>query len=77
MSSISLQLKKIEDDIVLVLTESGEAMTQHQLFAKSKLQNMSYFGWPFALDKLEKKGKITYSTKDRSYTKLYWSLVKK
>lgn len=58
MLTIRQALKKIEDDIVQVLTESKEPLTQDQLFAKTKLQNTSEYGWSFALENLEKENKI-------------------
>jgi len=59
MATLTEQLRKIENDITRVLSEnSNKAMTQDQLFDKTHLENMSYYGWSFALSNLEKAGKI-------------------
>ena len=59
MTTISQQLRKIENDILTVLGENPTLkMTQDDLFKKSKLRFMAEFGWSFALDNLEKANKI-------------------
>ena len=59
MTTISQQLRKIENDILTVLKENPKLkMTQVDLFKKTKLRNMAEYGWSFALDNLEKANKI-------------------
>ncbi len=69
MATLTDQLKRIEDDIIIVLKETKKPLTQEQLYEKSKLENMSYFGWTFALQNLEKKKLIEIIKSDK------WRLV--
>lgn len=60
MKSISLteQLNIIGADILDRLKESNEPMDEYELFEKTKLKNISEFGWRHALDKLERRGMV-------------------
>ena len=69
MSELTAQIKKIEDDILNVLKESGKPMTHGQLFKNSKLINTSEYGWGFALDNLDKQKKIKMDGNDQ------WTLI--
>jgi len=53
--TLTEQLQLIQDDIMLVLKEEQKPLTERELFQKTKLECMSWFGWQFALEKLEKK----------------------
>lgn len=57
--SINTQLQKIQKDIMYRLAEANMPMTQDELHKATELKNMSWYGWPFALDNLEKEGYIT------------------
>lgn len=59
MTSLTEVLKKIERDIVQVLSEAqGEALTQEQLFLRTHLLHTAEYGWSFAIENLEKAKKI-------------------
>lgn len=59
------QLNNIGKDIVSVLKKEGKPLTQGQLFAKTSLENISEFGWSFALSTLEKKRVVKFVGKDK------------
>ncbi len=59
MATVTEQLFKIQKDIMYCLHEANKPMTQDELHEGKKLKNMSYYGWSFALDNLEKEGYIT------------------
>lgn len=71
MATLTEQLKKIQDDIIVVLNEKNKPMTQYELFNNTHLEHMSYFGWSFALDKLEKQKLIKLGKDDK------WTLIKR
>jgi len=59
MTTITKALKRIEDDILQVLSEAnGESLTQDQLFQRTHLVHTAEYGWTFALENLEKQKKI-------------------
>lgn len=70
MATLTEQLQKIQDDIIVVLKEQGKPLTQDQLYDHTKLEFMSYIGWSFAIEKLEKRKLIKFVSGDR------WQLVK-
>lgn len=57
--TITEQLYRIQKDIMYNLAEANEPMTQDELHLVTKLKNISWYGWPFALDNLEREGYIT------------------
>lgn len=71
MATLTEQLQLIQDDIVQVLKEKGKAMTQDELFKNTHLEHMSWYGWSFALDKLEKQKLIKFVRGDK------WMLIEK
>lgn len=71
MATLTEQLQLIQDDIIRVLEEKGKPMTQDELFENTHLKHMSWYGWSFALDKLEKQKLIKFVRVDK------WILIKK
>ncbi len=64
-SALTIQLEKIENDIIEVLEGNKNAnngqlfpITAESLHKKTKLKNISFYGWSFAIENLEKKGLI-------------------
>lgn len=70
MATLTEQLKKIQDDVLVVLKEKGKPMTQDELFKNTHLEHMSWYGWSFALDKLEKQKLVRLGKDDK------WTLIK-
>lgn len=64
MATISEQLDKIGQDILKHLKAAKIPLTQKELYQRSDLglakknAGLSDYGWPFALQKLERAGKI-------------------
>lgn len=57
--TLTEQFKRIEDDILLVLSKH-ESLTQSELYSLrgDQLKNISEYGWSFAIDNLEKRHEI-------------------
>jgi hypothetical protein len=71
MSTITEQLEIIGDDILMHLTDEKRPLTQKELYDLSDLgltrknAGLSDYGWPFALLKLERAGKVEMIGDDR------------